>query len=141
MAHNPARPLSPHLTIWKWGPHMLVSILHRATGTALAIGGGIIFAAWLACAAAGPREYAVFYAWVVDGQTSGQAGVNILARIIGIGLTWAVFQHMSTGVRHFILDTGAGYELRTNRAGAWATIGVSALATILFWTFIWRTKF
>ncbi len=34
--------LSPHLTIWKWGPHMLVSILHRATGVALAIGGGIL---------------------------------------------------------------------------------------------------
>ena len=32
MARNAARPLSPHLTIWKWGPHMLVSILHRATG-------------------------------------------------------------------------------------------------------------
>ena len=26
------RPLSPHLQVWRWGPHMLVSILHRATG-------------------------------------------------------------------------------------------------------------
>ena len=43
MARNTARPLSPHLTIWRWGPHMLVSILHRATGTALAIGGGTLF--------------------------------------------------------------------------------------------------
>ena len=32
MASN--RPLSPHLQIWKWGPHMLVSILHRITGDA-----------------------------------------------------------------------------------------------------------
>ena len=30
------RPLSPHLQIWRWGPHMLVSILHRATGDGLA---------------------------------------------------------------------------------------------------------
>ncbi len=141
MAHNPARPLSPHLTIWKWGPHMLVSILHRATGTALAIGGGIIFAAWLACAAAGPKEYAAFYAWVVDGQSGGQHLVNILAMVIGIGLTWAAFQHMCSGVRHFVLDTGAGYELRANRAGAWATIVVSAVATLLFWALIWGHKF
>ena len=141
MAHNPARPLSPHLTIWRWGPHMLVSILHRVTGTALAVGGGIIFAAWLACAAAGPKEYAVFYAWVVEGQSGGQRAANILAKLIGVGLTWAVFQHMSTGVRHFILDTGAGYELRTNRTGAWATIAVSLVATLVFWVYILGTKF
>ena len=30
------RPLSPHLSIWKWGPHMLVSILHRVTGSGMA---------------------------------------------------------------------------------------------------------
>ncbi len=141
MAHHPARPLSPHLTIWKWGPHMLVSILHRVTGVALTAGGGIIFAAWLACAAAGPKEYAAFYAWVADGRTGGQHLVNILARLVGVGLTWAVFQHMCTGVRHFVLDTGAGYELNTNRLGSMATILVSVLATALFWGYIWGTKF
>ena len=141
MAHHPARPLSPHLTIWKWGPHMLVSILHRATGIVLAVGGGLIFAAWLACAAAGPKEYAAFYAWVVDGQVGAQPLANILARIIGIALTWAAFQHMCSGVRHFVLDTGAGYELRANRTGARATIVISALATLLFWAVIWRAKF
>ena len=34
-----SRPLSPHLSIWRWGPHMVVSILHRATGVALSIAG------------------------------------------------------------------------------------------------------
>ena len=42
MHRNPDRPMSPHLTIWKWGPHMLVSILHRVTGTGLAIVGGVV---------------------------------------------------------------------------------------------------
>ena len=48
MHRNPTRPLSPHLTIWKWGPHMLVSILHRITGAGLAIVGGAAFVWWLA---------------------------------------------------------------------------------------------
>jgi succinate dehydrogenase / fumarate reductase cytochrome b subunit len=42
-----ARPLSPHLTIWRWGPHMLVSILHRITGAGLSIVGGLVFLWWL----------------------------------------------------------------------------------------------
>ena len=120
---------------------MLVSILHRATGTALALGGATIFAAWLACAAAGPKEYAAFYLWIVEGQTGGQHLVNLFARIVGVGLTWAAFQHMATGVRHFVLDVGAGYELRTNRIGAMATIAFSLVATLLFWAYIFGTKF
>ncbi len=77
MAHNPARPLSPHLSIWKWGPHMLVSILHRATGTALAIGGGLIFTWWLTAAAMSPAAYLVFYHWIVDADpTSAHEGAQ-----------------------------------------------------------------
>ena len=84
MAHNPARPLSPHLSIYKWGPHMLVSILHRATGTALAIGGGVIFAWWLTAAAMSPAAYNIFYHWVVQADpaslhASTQRLANILA--------------------------------------------------------------
>lgn len=137
MAHNPARPLSPHLTIWRWGPHMLVSILHRATGVGMALGGTLIFAWWLMAAASGPKDYAAFYAWVVEGQTGAQHLANLFAKLIGIALTWAVFQHMASGVRHFVLDVGAGYELKVNRAGAWATIGVSLIATLAYWLFVW----
>jgi succinate dehydrogenase / fumarate reductase cytochrome b subunit len=121
---------------------MLVSILHRATGVALALGGGVLLAWWLTAAAAGPKSYATFYAWVVDAQpgVAGQHVVNILATLVGIGLTWALFQHMATGVRHFVLDVGAGYELKTNRTGAWATIVFSLIATALFWFFV-RSKY
>ena len=66
MHRNPERPLSPHLTIWKWGPHMLVSILHRITGTGLAIVGGAVFVWWLLATADGPDAYAAFTGWAVD---------------------------------------------------------------------------
>ncbi|WBO23539.1 succinate dehydrogenase, cytochrome b556 subunit [Sphingomonas abietis] len=141
MSRNAARPLSPHLSIWKWGPHMLVSILHRATGTAMAIGGGLIFTWWLVAAAMSGAAYDIFYHWIVASDPSSahegaQALVNILAKLVGIGLTWSFFQHMASGIRHFVLDTGAGYELKTNRMGAILTIVFALVATLVLWTIL-----
>lgn len=133
MARNPARPLSPHLTIWKWGPHMLVSILHRATGVALSLGGGILLVWWLVALAGGEASYARF----VDLMTSDQSGrVNLIPGVILFGLTWAFLQHMCSGIRHLLLDTGAGYELKRNKQGALSTIVISSTLTILVWAAI-----
>ena len=133
MARNPARPLSPHLTIWKWGPHMAVSIVHRATGVANAIGGGILFVWWLVALSGGEASYARF----IDLMTSDQSGrLNLIPAVILIGLTWSILQHLCSGVRHLLLDTGAGYELRVNKTGALATFVVSATLTLLVWASI-----
>jgi len=133
MARNPKRPLSPHITIWKWGPHMLVSILHRATGSALAIGGGVLLVWWLVALAGG----AASYAWFVDLMTSDSTGrLNLIPAIILIGLTWSFLQHLCSGVRHLLLDTGAGYELKTNKAGALATLAISIILTAVIWGLI-----
>ena len=130
MARNSRRPLSPHITIWNWGPHMLVSILHRATGTALAIGGGILLIWWLVALAGGDASYARF----VDLMTSDSTGrLNWLPALVLVGLTWSFLQHLSSGVRHLLLDTGAGYELRVNKAGALATLAISIVLTLLIW--------
>ena len=129
MSRNAARPLSPHLTIWRWGPAMLVSILHRATGTAMALGGVLLLLWWLVAIASGPESYAVFHDFVISGNPVG----NLLGRIVGIGLTWSFFQHLCSGLRHFVLDTGAGYELKTNKFWATMTIIVSIAATAAIW--------
>lgn len=123
MSRNPGRPLSPHLTIWKWGPHMVVSILHRATGVGMAVVAGLGFIWWLVAAASGPEAYATFLA----------VARHPLAYVVWIGLTWAFFQHMFSALRHFVLDIGAGYELKTNRLGALATMAGSILVTLLIW--------
>lgn len=130
MQRNATRPLSPHLTVWRWGPHMLVSILHRMTGSGLATVGAAAFAWWLAAAASGPEAYADF----VD-HADNWYGV-----VIGIGLTWALFQHAMSGIRHFVLDMGAGYELGTNRFWATMTIVLAALLTALLWLYILGVK-
>ena len=35
--------------------------------------------------------------------------------VVLVGLTWAFFQHLLSGVRHLVMDTGAGFELGTNK--------------------------
>ena len=130
MARNPGRPLSPHLTIWKWGPHMLVSILHRATGVANALAGGVLLIWWLMALAGGEASYTRF----VDLMTSDTSGrLNFIPALILIGLTWTFLQHLCSGVRHLLLDTGAGYELKVNKTGALATMVISVTLTVLIW--------
>ena len=132
MHRNPDRPMSPHLTVWKWGPHMLASILHRITGAGLAVVGGILFTWWLTAAATGPEAYAGF----LDLLTVQSGGLNIAGYVLGIGLTWAFFQHTLSGLRHFVLDMGAGYELSTNKFWAMATVVGALLLTALLWAWI-----
>lgn len=106
---------------------MLVSILHRATGDGLAIVGGLLFACWLAALGGGKESYDWFVSWFSGGYWS------ILGYVLGVGLTWSLFQHMMSGIRHFFLDAGANYELKGNRTGSILTIVFSVLLTILFW--------
>jgi len=115
---------------------MLVSILHRATGTALATGGVVLLVWWLAALAGGETRYAGF----VDTLTVSGGGLNIIGYVFGIGLTLAFFQHMASGIRHLVLDTGAGFELRRNKTGAVLTMVFSVLATIVFWAWLLAGK-
>src|SRR6478752_2389578 len=138
MARNHARPLSPHLTIWRWGPQMLVSILHRATGSALAIGGGLLLVGWVVALAGGEASYNRF----VDLMTADKSALlNLIPAIVLIGLTWSFLQHLCSGVRHLLLDTGAGYELKVNKTGALATMAVSILLTAIIWVGIFTRGF
>jgi succinate dehydrogenase / fumarate reductase cytochrome b subunit len=131
-SRNPARPLSPHLQIYKWGPHMLVSILHRATGSGMATVGTGLLVWWLAAIAGGAESYATF----VDVFTTDTGALNILGYVIGIGLTLSLFQHMMSGIRHLVMDTGAGFELKRNKMGALATMVASVALTIVFWLYL-----
>lgn len=131
-SRNPARPLSPHLQIWRWGPHMLVSILHRATGAGMATVGAMLLVWFLAALAGGAESYATFR----DVFTTDAGGLNVLGYVIGIGLTLTLFQHMMSGIRHLVLDTGAGYELGRNKTFATLTMAASVTLTVAFWLYL-----
>jgi succinate dehydrogenase / fumarate reductase, cytochrome b subunit len=132
MAQNANRPLSPHLGIYKWGPSMAVSIFHRATGFVLATAGVLTLLWWLSSIAGGTESYATFQAYVVsagDGATQWQTISNWFFRLLALAVTFSFFQHLFSGIRHLLMDLGAGYELGASRTGAIAVFIASITAT------------
>ena len=117
------RPLSPHLQIWRWGPAMFTSILHRVTGNALALGGLAVLVWWLAALAGGEASYAAF----------SKLATAWYGRVVLIGISWSFFNHMASGLRHFVLDIGAGYELTNNARWSVLTPIIGILLTAAFW--------
>jgi succinate dehydrogenase / fumarate reductase cytochrome b subunit len=121
--------MSPHLQVWKWGPAMLVSILHRVTGDGMATVGLLLFAWWIAALAAGAESYAVFR----DVFTYADGRLNAIGWIVAVGLTLSLFQHMMSGLRHLLMDTGAAFELRLNKTLARLTMVFSVTLTVIYW--------
>jgi succinate dehydrogenase / fumarate reductase cytochrome b subunit len=105
---------------------MAVSIFHRVSGDGLAVVGGLSLIWWLAAAASGAQAFEYFQSWAT----------SWIGVVIGVGLTWAFFQHMFGGIRHLILDTGAGYELKTNRIWSVMVFVGAILGTALVWFLI-----
>lgn len=123
------RPLSPHLSIWKWGPHMLVSILHRITGDGMALVGLPVLVWWLAALASGPAAYEDFVS-----AADSPVGYVVLA-----GISWAFFNHLVSGLRHFVMDIGAGYELTINKTFSVLSPVLGVVLTAAFWALLlWR---
>ncbi|MDE2042597.1 MAG: succinate dehydrogenase, cytochrome b556 subunit [Alphaproteobacteria bacterium] len=124
------RPLSPHLGIYRWGPHMMVSILNRMMGVGLATLGMALFTMGLMALALGPDAWAHFIGVM-------RAPVFLwLGRMLGMGLTFALFLHMLAGIRHFVMDIGAGFELKSNRTSAILTLLGAAALTLIVWAII-----
>jgi succinate dehydrogenase cytochrome b subunit len=120
-AHR-ARPLSPHLQIYKPMLTMMMSIVHRITGAALYFG-FLLLAWWLIAAASGPNAYGAFEAFIG----------TLLGRLILFGYTWALIHHMLGGVRHLIWDTLRGYEPAERELLTLATLVGSIALTLLLW--------
>ena len=105
---------------------MAVSILHRVTGAGLAIVGLAVLTWWLTALAGGAGAYATFT----------RAASNVFGKIVLIGLTWAFFQHFLSGIRHLVMDTGAGFELGANKRFAILTIVGSIVLTAAVWVYV-----
>ncbi|WP_182085998.1 succinate dehydrogenase, cytochrome b556 subunit [Aureimonas sp. ME7] len=117
-----ARPLSPHLTVYRFRPTMAMSILHRITGCALYVGTALVVW-WLVAAASGPDAFS----WASAFFNS------IVGRLILFGYSWALLHHMAGGIRHLIWDTGAGLGREQSTRFAIATLVASLVGTVLLW--------
>src|SRR3546814_14304176 len=106
---NVERPLSPHLQIYRWPVTMATSILHRATGIALAVG-SLLLAWWLLAAAAGPDYYSMVQA--IMGSWLG--------RLVLFGFTWALLYHLLSGIRHRSEERRVGKECVSTCRSRWS---------------------
>ena len=139
MGQESGRPLSPHLQIYRWSPQMAISIFHRATGFVLATAGMLTLLWWLSAIGGGAESYATFQKYVVsagDDATGLQTAADWFFRLLAIGVTYSFFQHLFSGLRHLVLDMGAGYELTANRNWALAAFIAAIFATALVALFV-----
>jgi succinate dehydrogenase / fumarate reductase cytochrome b subunit len=123
---NPGRPLSPHLTIYRWPVTMMTSITHRATGIAMAVG-MLILAWWLVSISNGPEGYDRFH-MVMDSPL----GILVL-----FGLTWSLCFHLCNGIRHLAWDFGYGFGKADARQASIAVIAVSLIAAVAIFACVW----
>ena len=120
--HTDKRPLSPHLQIYRPMLTMMMSIMHRITGSALYF--GIILLIWWLTAAAVSTDYfamvqAFFGHW--------------FGKLVLFGFTWALLHHMLGGLRHLLWDTGHGFKLPTIEWLARLNLALSILLTLALW--------
>lgn len=116
------RPLSPHLQIYRWKLHMVMSILHRASGVALGFG-TLMLAWWLMAIAAGPKSYRIFSDFIV----------HPIGRLILFGFSFALIFHLLNGVRHLYWDMGKGFEPAIVKKTGQLVLVSSLVLTVAAW--------
>ena len=123
---TPKRPLSPFMIGPYYRPQLtsMMSILHRATGVALAVG-SLVLAAWLVAAAGSAQAYESFAACL--GSLPG--------RIALFGFSACLVYHFLTGIRHLFWDAGHGFEIPKAYASGYAVLALSVVLTAALWWF------
>ncbi len=116
------RPLSPHLQVYRLPLLANLSILHRITGVALAVG-TLLLTYWLVAAASGPEAFAT--AQAVIG--------SFLGRLLLFGWSFALFYHLANGIRHLVWDAGHGFEIETAQRSGLFVVGAAVLLTLICW--------
>lgn len=123
-----ARPLSPHMQVWRWHVTMAASIATRIAGFAL-FAGALTAAYVLASLASGPDAYATATAIVG----------SILGKLVLFGITAALFYYIASGVRHFVWDSGTGFQPGVASRTAWFCFIFGAVAAVAVWVVAFLT--
>lgn len=116
------RPLSPHLSIYRWQISSVLSILNRMTGMALYVGTALMVV-WLWSAAYAPEFYTTLHDWLA----------TVVGKLLLMGWTAAFYFHLVNGVRHLVWDTGHAMSLPALNKSGIATI----IITLVFTAFTW----
>lgn len=114
MAH---RPLSPHLSIYRFAYTMATSIFHRAAGLALSAG-LLLLVAFLIALASGPESYAGFLVF------ANSWPLKVVLSLVVLAFCY----HFANGIRHLLWDAGIGLERKAARFSARLVIVLALLA-------------
>ena len=120
------RPTSPHAQIYRWQIGNTLSILHRVTGAALALG-LLALSFWLVSLAGGPDSYATAARFL-----SSPVGLAVL-----FVWTFAFLFHLLNGVRHLFWDAGRGFERTQRHSSGWAAVLSAIALTLCVAAWIW----
>ena len=115
-----ARPLSPHISIYRKQLTSVLSILHRLTGVILALA-LLLLVYFVVALAAGPEWFAGF------ARFSG----SWFGGLVWLGLAFSLSYHLANGLRHLFWDIGRGFALREVALSGWTVVAVSLLATLI----------
>lgn len=121
-----ARPLSPHLQIYRLPLPAILSITHRMTGVILSTG-TLLLAAWMVALAQGPESFAI--AMMIVSHPLGQ--------LVLFGYSAALFYHMCNGIRHLNWDRGAGLEIESVYRSGKFVIGAAVILTAALWSIVY----
>lgn len=116
------RPLSPHLQVYRLPVSGVMSIMHRITGVALAV--GTLFLVWFLVAAATSDSAYATAAWFLG---------SALGRLMLFGWTAAMWYHFCSGIRHLAWDFGYGLELPAVNASGRLILAATLVLTVLTW--------
>jgi len=117
-----ARPLSPHLQIYRLPLTAVLSILHRITGVALSVG-LLLLIYWLAALAAGPQAY----------QSAQAILGSWLGLLVLFGFSVGLFYHLCSGIRHLFWDGCLGLDLKTSEFTARLVVVATVVLTLVAW--------
>ncbi len=116
----PARPLSPHLQVYKLRYTMLTSGLNRITGMGLSAG-LVLLVYWLVAVAGGAQTLA----------RAARVLGHPLMKLVYAGFIVAACYHLVAGIRHLVWDTGRGLERAQSERSAWLITVISIVLMLL----------
>lgn len=117
-----ARPLSPHLQVYRLPLAAWLSISHRITGIGLTLG-TLLLTWWVAAAAYGPDAYATFAEFI-----GSPFGYFIL-----FGFSVALFFHLCNGLRHLLWDAGKNFSIADTKRSNVFVIAGTVILTAIAW--------
>jgi succinate dehydrogenase / fumarate reductase cytochrome b subunit len=122
-----ARPLSPHLQVYRWQMGNTLSILHRLTGIALALG-LVALTYWLISLASGEESY----------EEAMRLFSSPLGLLFLLGWTFSFLYHLLNGIRHLFWDAGYGFERPSRHASGWFVVLGALVLTVCVCVAVWH---